>query len=81
MINPLDAYEWTSALQALALSASAFVLSTMLKTQGGLRSMAASKFEKTKINVLISKTKNGNSTRTPTGISPCRRKALKFNKF
>jgi hypothetical protein len=77
MTNSLDAYEWTSALQALALSASAFVLSRTLKTQGGLRSITASKFENAKINVLISKTKKGHSTRTPTEISPSRRRDIK----
>lgn len=73
--QPQDAYEWTSAFQAWALSASAFVLSYTLKTQDGLRSVAVSKFEKIKIKVLVSK--KGNSIRTPTEVSTSRRRDMK----
>jgi uncharacterized membrane protein len=60
--SPQDAYEWTGALQACALGASAFILS--LKTEDGPRSLTMNQFEKAKINILFSKMKEGSPIRT-----------------
>ena len=58
--RPQDAYEWTSALQACALGASAFILS--LKREDGPTFLTMNQFEKTKINIPFSKMKKGSST-------------------